>query len=365
MKIWLRRTHLILTLFSALVLLSVCISGVLLSFAKEAEQWLLGERWQVQSESQLLLQQQGLAELVRRLNKQLPQATPVNTILLEQHPDLAWQAILSDGHYANFNPYNGKLLATYRFEDSLYGFVMAWHRWLLYANGADKPLRPLVSCAALIFIVQLLLGLWMWLRPRKRLRRLRINFSAKPHSVLYQLHTVTGVLLVLPLSLIAFSGMSFYWEKATSSVLEGITQQVREKPVHPLASENAVNNTGEHLDTAYHQARKALSLGELYRIHLPVVATDPLKLRIKMPGESHPYSWAWADANSGVPLGYYDASQANLTTQLWNFRYRFHIGDFYGLTLRLVWLILALVPVFFLLSGLYLFYYRYSRNDKW
>lgn len=359
-----------LTLLSGLLLLSICISGALLSFAKEAEQWLLSEHWQVEPEPASLLYKEGLSELVARLNQQLPADNPAKLILREEDTSLAWQAVLVDGRYANFNPYSGELLTSYRFEESLYGFLMAWHRWLLYSNEDDKPLRPLISIAALLLIVQLLLGLWMWLRPKNRLRRLKINFSAKPHAILYQLHSVIGVLLILPLLLIAFSGMSFYWKKATTVIVEGITQQSIEQPVHPRAVNPPSSATTEgdrwrQLDSAYTNARQALPQGELNRIYLPMGNSEALKLRLKMPGQSHPYSWAWSDASSGESLGRYDASQANLATQIWNFRYRFHIGDFYGLTLRLLWLPIALAPVFFLLGGLYLFYRRYRRSGQW
>ena len=352
-------------MFSCFVLLSICISGALLSFAKEAEQLLLSERWQVTAKPASLLESDGLSALVSRLNQQLPTDNPAKLILREQNPHLAWQAILKDGQYSNFNPYDGEVLAIYQFEDSPYGFLMAWHRWLLYSTEHEKPLRPIISCAALVLIVQLLLGLWMWLRPKNRLRRLRINFSAKPYAVLYQLHSVLGVLFILPLILIAFSGMSFYWEKSTSAIVEGITQQTRQKPNHPKASTVDEHAKHSQMNSAFQSAHKALPQGELHRIYLPFNSTDPLKLRMKMPGQSHPYSWAWADANSGEALDHYDASQANLATQVWNFRYRFHIGDFYGVPLRIFWVVIALAPVFFLIGGLYLFYRRYRRSGQW
>jgi len=340
---------------------------VLLSFSKEAEHLLFDDRWQVKPAPPTLLRQDGLTQLLTQLNRQLPKATPTKLIMVEREPNLAWQAILTDGRYANFNPYSGELLAIYVFEESPYGFLMAWHRWLLYNNGTDKPLRPLVSSAALILVMQLLLGLWMWFRPKNRLRRLRVNFAAKPYTMLYQLHSVIGVLLIIPLILIAFSGMSFYWPKASSAVVEGIFQQARDKPVHPTTTA-IVGGTRLCLDTAYQNARQALPQGQLTRIHLPSKAPtgniEPLKLRFKMPGQSHPYSWVWADPGSAELLGRYDASQANLVTQVWNFRYRFHIGDFYGMAIRLIWLLIALAPTFFVASGLYLFFRRIRRNRQ-
>ncbi|NQY33905.1 MAG: PepSY domain-containing protein [Alteromonadaceae bacterium] len=57
----------------------------------------------------------------------------------------------------------------------------------------------------------------------------------------------------------------------------------------------------------------------------------------------------------------FDASKANLVTRIWNFKYKFHIGEFFGTGVKFIWLLLALLPAGFAVSGLWLYYKRPSR----
>ncbi|MDU0355935.1 PepSY-associated TM helix domain-containing protein [Paraglaciecola aquimarina] len=92
--------------------------------------------------------------------------------------------------------------------------------------------------------------------------------------------------------------------------------------------------------------------------------TEPMALRMQMPGESHAYSWVWINPYTAEVLQVYDASRASIATQVWNFKYKFHIGDFAGPIVQIFWLLLALTPLFFLLSGIYLWYCRHKTTKR-
>ncbi|WP_287243310.1 PepSY-associated TM helix domain-containing protein, partial [Pseudoalteromonas sp.] len=47
--------------------------------------------------------------------------------------------------------------------------------------------------------------------------------------------------------------------------------------------------------------------------------------------------------------------------QTWNFKYKFHIGDFAGPIVQLLWLLFALSPLFFTISGVYFWYKRHYK----
>ena len=73
------------------------------------------------------------------------------------------------------------------------------------------------------------------------------------------------------------------------------------------------------------------------------------------------YSWVWINPYSGEVIQTYDASTANLATQIWNFKYTFHIGDFFGTGFKFFWLLVALLPGAFSVTGLWLFFKRTRR----
>ena len=59
-----------------------------------------------------------------------------------------------------------------------------------------------------------------------------------------------------------------------------------------------------------------------------------------------------------------NAQTASMATQVWNFRYKFHIGDFIGLPVRILWLFFSLLPLFFVITGAYILYYRKNIKNR-
>ena len=356
LKIYLRRLHLFLALGCALFLMSLSISGALLIYAKNLQSAINPDYWQVTPNAKAVI------------NKVLPLSTliekiavhtkdKINFIEVSNTPEAAWKVRLVNSSYLNVNPYNGDILLTYSFYDSFYGFVMAWHRWLLYTNEeGEKPFQLWISIASLVFMIEALIGSYLWLKPKHRLKRLKVKLKAKNRIRFYQLHGSLGIILCLPLVLIAFSGIAFFWSDASKQVVEWLTDSKIEQ--HNYQTTVAVQAKAYQLDKAYYAASTGLSDGEVYRIYLPSEKDQALALRIKMPNESHAYSWSWANPYTGELLQSFDASKTSIATRVWNFKYKFHIGEFIGWPVKIIWLFIALTPCFLVMSGVYLWLKR-------
>jgi uncharacterized iron-regulated membrane protein len=363
-KTWLRRCHLFLALLSGLFLISLSFSGALLLYAKDIQRLINPQFWLFEqtdtANTQVLLLSKLTEIITANTHKKVKSIERSNAV------DIAWQVRLQDNSYVSINPYNGDILLRYRFNETLYGFTMAWHRWLLYSDEKnEKPFKVLMSIASLILIIEMIVGVYIWAKPKHRLKRMKIKWQAKNKILIYQLHTTLGVICCLPLILIAFSGMAFNWRDTTQGIVEWLTfseieshrTQQKSLPAITTTSKDALAN----LDIAYIAAQAQLKEGDVQRIYLPQKATEPLALRIKMPTESHAYSWSWADASSGKFIDSYDASQASIATQVWNFKYKFHIGEFIGWPIKVLWLFLSFLPSLFTFSGCYLWLKRRSK----
>ncbi|GLX79939.1 membrane protein [Thalassotalea insulae] len=354
-KHWFRRIHLLLAVLLAFFLINLSISGALLVFGKEIQNYAQPNNWQICEGSALL----PLSRLVTLIESN--SGKTVKQIQLPLQKNQAWQFKLDNGQYISVDPFNGNILHRYNEQDSFYGFIMAWHRWLLLRdNTGGKPLKVLVSIASLLFIIEMLLGLFLWLKPKKRLKRLKIKIKAKPRVRYYQLHTVVGVFTLLPLLLIALTGMAFHWQSQTKTMLEAIVAESVEQYKHPVIT--AGLNKTYQLDLAFNRGIQHMKPGQLYRIYLPY-NNQPLKLRVKMPDETFAFSWLWIDPYTAEVIKSYDASKANLATRIWNFKYSFHTGDFFGIGLKFIWLLLALLPGIFAITGLWLFAKR-TQSSK-
>jgi len=358
MKTWLRRCHLVLALTSGLFILSLSLSGSLLVFSKDIQAWLNPSDWLISQNNSVQRKPLALSQLLQKIAL----VSDANITFIEQPQDVnaAWLVRLSNNDYLNINPYTGEVLLRHHFFDTFYGFVMSWHRWLLFKTHTNKmPLQVLMSIASLILIIELIIGCYLWLKPKKPLQRLKVKWRSKRKVLLYQLHSTLGVFACLPLILIAFSGMAFHWQPATQQIVEWLTMSQVQR--HHFTPPVLHQRQGYHLDKAFQSAQSALPDGKVYRVYLPNNDNEPLALRIKMPNESHANSWSWADPYSGALLDSFDASKTNTASKIWYFRYNFHIGDFIAWPIKVLWFVLSLVPSFLVLSGLYLYIKRRQK----
>ena len=355
-----RRIHLLLALASGFFLINLSITGALLIYAKDIQTiinpqyWLLGDNHSNKKQHLLTL-----SELTAKIEQQTEQK--IQFIQPEENRQIAWQVRLENKHYLSINPYTAEILLAYEFSDTFYGFTMSWHRWLLYTNDTnEKPMQLWVSIASLVFIIELIIGFTLWVKPKHRLKRLNVRWKAKNKIRFTQLHGTIGVIFCIPLILISFSGIAFFWQDATKQIIESLSfSKIQQHNYqHQLLS-----NKEPQLDKAYNVAKAALADGKVFRIYLPSNAGTPLALRIEMPNESHASSWSWANPYTGELLSSFDASETSVATQVWNFKYKFHIGEFIGWPVKVLWLLISLMPCFFILSGIYLWVKRKPTSN--
>jgi uncharacterized iron-regulated membrane protein len=355
-KLWLRRIHLGLALISGLFLLIVSLTGAVMIYAKDIQHLIQPAQWQVTPQANLMQYD----ELIQTVTAQTKQN--INFFMPEQAPDAAWQFSLANKHYASVNPYSGHVLNVYESTDTIYGFAQGLHRWLLFENSqGEKTFRNWMSVCALLLLINVLLGFYLWIKPKNRIKRLAIKPKAKFRVLMYQLHTVLGVYFFIPLVLIAFTGMAFNWKTQTQSVLEFLTfNKVEQRPKAPTITPPP--HAALNYNQAIINAESAFPDGKVYRIYLPKQDNQAVALRIQNPGESHAFSWVWSNPFTGKVLNSFDASKTNFTTQAWNFKYKFHIGAFAGPLVQFLWLLIALSLAFFIVSGVYFWLKRHKRK---
>lgn len=355
MKLWLRRIHLLLALISGLFLLILSLTGAFLIYANDIQYYFQPDKWQVSNKTIVLNPSALISTVQAQTDSKIVRYMP------QENVNAAWPVRLQDGTNANVNPYTGQVIYRYESTDTLYGFTLALHRWLLLENDkGDKPLKNWVSICALLLIINALVGFYLWVKPKNRLKRLAIKPKAKFRVLMYQLHTVAGVYVLIPLILIAFTGMAFNWKNATQLVLEtAMFSQIEQRPKTPQIEPQPGNYID--YDSAINNALSVFPNGSLYRIYLPKKSTDPIALRIQNLGESHAYSWVWVNPFTAKVLDFYDASKANFVTQTWNFKYKFHTGNFAGPIVNFLWLFIVFSLSFFIISGIYF----WAKRHKW
>ncbi|MFA0812172.1 PepSY-associated TM helix domain-containing protein [Microbulbifer epialgicus] len=348
MKRRFKQLHIVLALISGLFILNASITGSLLVFGKELQQLLQPDLWTIAPDNKSV----DIVAVVKGISQTAQeQGLKIEQISIEEKPDRPWVITVSNAVQWNFNPYTEKVIHRYPKGQDFYHKIMSWHRWLLMEDNATKSwARYITSSAALILIIEIVLGYMLWFNSKKARRKYRRSGKNNWRLRIRQFHISVGVYTGIVLILVAFTGLSFHWP--TAPLYEAATFSAME----PRPKLEPVTKGGlDQLDVALQQAGTHLPDAALRRIYFPKQEGESLLLRMQYPDESAPFSYLWIDGGSGHVLGVQDSSKLSRANRLWNFKYAFHIGDFGGGVTKALWLLFALLPGLFVVSGLWLF----------
>ncbi|MEQ8318897.1 MAG: PepSY-associated TM helix domain-containing protein [Rhodospirillales bacterium] len=355
----LRRLHLWLSLGAALPLLVLSLTGVLLVYGHELQDAVSPEYWSAEAPTPDA-EPLPYSVLLERIESQKP-GVRVWSFGLGREPDRAWTLWLADGAgILNLNPYTGDVLDHYKNTDSPYGFVNGLHRRWLTSDPVVTPwIRHFISTVSLIVIVQMAIGLALWLVPPKRLSRLKVDFTRRPRTVVLRLHQLSGVLTAVILVTVAFTGMSLYWHGPIEDVVEAVTGQ---EIIH--RTEPSMTGVGDIQDID-----AAVAAGQ-------AVFPDRKLLHFRAPQPGKPMSMGfggddkirvdqvWVGGNPPRVLAVARADDLDAANWFWRARYWIHTGDFAGPVVRALWLVIALLPTAYVVSGLWLYLSRRkARRD--
>ncbi|MEX2628371.1 MAG: PepSY-associated TM helix domain-containing protein [Tistlia sp.] len=353
---WLRTLHLWLSLATALPLLLLSLTGALLVYGHELQRLLQPSAWTVEVPAPGA-EPLPFETLVARLAEQKPEVR-VWSFGLNDNPEAPWTLWLADGGgVINLDPYSGRVVDHYRQQDSLYGIVVGLHRrWLTGSKSVTPWIRHFISAVSLVLILQMLVGLWMWLLPPKRLARLKVDFARSPRAVVLRLHQLSGVVTAVLLAVVAFTGMSLYWHGPIQRVVEAATgQEVADQGNPEFGALAPIRD----LDAAIAVGRAAFPDSRLKHFRMPR-AGEPVMLGLK-PDDALAVSRVWVGDDPPRLLASETGADQNAATWFWRLRYPIHIGDFAGPVVRALWVIVALLPAAFVVSGLWLHLDRRSR----
>ncbi|MGX5202754.1 PepSY-associated TM helix domain-containing protein [Aliikangiella sp. IMCC44632] len=367
MKKALRKIHFLVTLASGVFLINLSLTGVLLVYAQDIQRWINPQYWTVKLPKKApnnFDNPEKIASLAVNFQKQ--NRVLIKRIYLEENPTFSWRFALESGDYVSINPYTGEQLLRYEYSETLYSFVMQWHRWLLLkSDDGSYPFRNIISIASLLMCINLIVGVWLWIKRKNRWRNLKPVVKGKLQLILLRFHNLFGVVFVLPLFFIALTGIAFNWSQPIKYLVEAVTMgNVMSGEPPKLSIEKTLPLDELNFSLAIRNAKQALPEGQIHRIYLPTKPTDSIRFRVKLPAEPHPYSWVWVNPVNQQVLNVFNAVDSNVATRVWNFRYSFHIGRFIHPAMEWLWSFIALLPTLFVVSGITLYLMRRNKKQR-
>jgi len=213
-------THLAAGVVSALVVVMMSVTGVVLTYERQIKEWADRTHYNIATDGGQRLTVDELLAAVRTQNPDMR----VSTIAIHSRPDAPPMATRGRSGRSYLNPYNGEILGPGNTAVSgFFSTYRGWHRWFDLSGDSRSTGRAITGAANLLFLYLLLTGIYLWLPPlwRWAVIRQRLFFNKRVNTLKardYNWHHVFGIWSLIPLILIVLSGLTISYNWATDSV---------------------------------------------------------------------------------------------------------------------------------------------------
>lgn len=352
----LRKIHFYTALVLAIPLTVLSITGTLLVYGPEIQRMLSPDAWMVKPVGEML----PLEEVLHNVEMQRPDLR-VWSFSVTQEPDIPHSAWLAAGAgQINVDPYTGEILLHYKQGDTFESWVIALHRRWLTSGDTAYWVRHGVSAVALLLICELIFGFWLWLKPAKPFKRLKVKSSYRIQLKILRIHQFTGVITGLFLLTIAFTGLAMYWTPPAKYIVGALMPGDIEQPTPPKVE--TLPKLSASITDALELAQKVMPEGKLRHMRPPESANGIAMFTFFGEGDTVP-TQVWVGDHPPRVLYHHDGRQANAATWLWHLKYYIHIGDFAGPLVRALWVLIALMPTAFVFTGIWMHLRRKNLRD--
>ena len=239
--------------------------------------------------------------------------------------------------------------------------VIKFHRSLFLSD-----LGRWVTLASCLFVILTLLsGLKLWLpKGLKHLKSaLTIKQSASKRRFILDVHRVLGVVVVLPLLLIASTGLNY--SNISDTLRNGLFTALGERPGPAPKTVSPSNAVPLPLDRLVELATLVYPEAELSCIEFANSPEEAVKVRFRHPDQPGHFgqSNVMMDPRTGQVLRSLNAMELPIGHQfVYVWALPLHRGEVFGLPQRILWLMVVLIGAGLPLTGTWLWYTRRSRT---
>jgi uncharacterized iron-regulated membrane protein len=278
----------------------------------------------------------------------------VQSLVPPRDPDDVYELRLKGDRRVYLDAYSGELLGERRTADHPLGFLFALHTKLLSGENGEQ----VVGIGGLLLVLLGATGVVLWWPGKQGFRKgFSVQWRASWKRVNFDLHRVTGAIVVTLLALIAVTGAAMVW---SSQVTEWTYRAFGMKPPRKPTAKAAPGSRPLSLDELLARADAALPGAVTTRITLASKPTAPVAFRKKFPAELHPNgtSFVYLDQHTGAVLQVENALEARTPSRLLNLRYPLHIGRFGGWPVRVAYVLVGLTPLLLFTTGCLMWWNR-------
>lgn len=268
---------------------------------------------------------------------------------------------------AQLDPYSGAVLASFIPEKTFSGMLFNLHSSLLV--GEHSWGEQIVGAFGIVLLVFCLTGVVLWWPGLKRLRHgFQVRASRGALALNYDLHRVIGIVLLIPLTLVAVTGIVLVFPQYTKAPIVK-TFGIERPPRPPQASGTAQRVSLEELKAI---VTRRYPSAKLMAIQLPGNTQSAYQARLLLPGDSKMrYGGGakfavWIDPATGETLMEHDAKSMPASSRLmFEWIFPTHTGDIAGEIGRLLMFVSGLIPLVLFVTGVCMWSYKRGQRSAW
>ncbi|MGD9545464.1 MAG: PepSY-associated TM helix domain-containing protein [Methylocystis sp.] len=354
--------HRTIGLFAGAIFVLVGLSGSVLAFRDNIDEWLNASIMRVETPTPAT--RRPLDEILASAVASMPAESKAERVTMPRHAGAAVAIVFMvetddfdvDAYEMFVDPYTAKvtgqrllLHGDSTLSQPLIPLVMAFH-WtlLLGVNNAY-----LLGSVGILVFVSILLGFYLWW-PRNGDWRLglKIKWGASPERVVYDVHRSVGAYFIVFLLVTLFTGVAMIFKPATRSAAS-VFSEVRADPDFGKSTP-AAGRTPIGLDAAAAVADRIFPDGALHWILLPSAPNGVYvvgKQSSDEPNRTKTFRNVGVDQYSGRVAYVQDRSAFTAGETFIEWLFPLHSGEAFGAVGRSIVLLVGLTPLALFVTG--------------
>lgn len=285
------------------------------------------------------------------------------TIELPEKPDDSVHAFLfRDGgmwHYY-VDPYTGRSLGVVNVKGGFWQFVDRFHSNLFF----NRPGRVANGYGALILLVLIVTGMFIWWPGRGLFTRsIKIDFSAPPKRLNWDLHNATGFWSMGAFAVLCITGAYFTWPQFFRETVASRWPLSPPAKVTPVMVDGAVLASMESIIAA---ADKAVPETRSWRVQYPPNNKEVVRVWKLGPGmpEHRTATQIWVHPQTAEVLRVDRFENRTAGDKIVGWIGPLHFGNYGGMTVRVIYAVFGLVPGLLFITGFIMWWDRVVRR-RW
>lgn len=257
------------------------------------------------------------------------------------------------------HPYTGAVMGWNESDSSLERIVLRLHYDLLLGRNGEI----IIGITGLLLFILCITGLILWTGWRKLINGFKIKWNGHPKRVNFDIHKVAGVITAIFLTLTAFTGFCWNFSDWSYPVIYAVTftsqpPEVTSKPIP--------NQTPLKLSQLLQISQSVFPDAATFSVSIPSKREDPVYIRKRQNHEILFYgeSGVYLDQYNGKVLRVVNSLKLPVADNVFSAFEYLHYGIFWGLTSRIFYVFLGLIPTVLLITGFVMYLYRYRKSKQ-